>query len=262
MDGARFPGVPIEAQDCGSGRNAVKARGSAFGRGVWREQRGAASLRRSGPEGGGSTPMLRRRGTKTLLGWLCAAVVCGLTASPARADILAHFQSVAGSSGAFTWTYDATTAQGQGIEPGDYFEIVDFKGFNGGHSEPTGWTFLTSMNGPTPPGTIPTDNSQTQNLVWTYTGTTPLTGPLDLGQFSANSNLGGAGTGQLVAFSTQMAGTDAGTKLSNISSLAVPSESGSFAPVPEPATAAVMLLILPLAVAGRYVHKRHIRKSA
>lgn len=200
--------------------------------------------------------MLGRRSTKTLLGWLSAAVVWGFAASPARADILAHFQSVAGSSGAFTWTYDATTAQGQGVVPGDYFEIVDFKGFTGGHSEPAGWTFLTSTNGPTPAGTLPTDNGQMPNLVWTYTGSTPLTGPLDLGQFSANSNLGSSATGQLVAFSTQMSGADAGTKLSNISSLSVPTDSGTFAPVPEPATAGVMLLILPLALAGRFVRRR------
>lgn len=196
---------------------------------------------------------MRRFWIRLLTGFLASSALVALGASHLRADVIPQLQSVnSAAGGAFTWSYDATTTSSQSVNQGDYFAIMDFKGFTGAHSEPDGWTFSTSLSGPTPTGLIVKDDPTASNLIWTYTGT-GSSGPLaDLGQFSANSTIGTQGLGTFEALATRTDGINAGSKISNVGpgtvpvSLTPPIPAGG--EVPEPTALAVLGLGMPVAL--------------
>jgi len=175
--------------------------------------------------------------------------LCALAASDAKAEIFGRLNTVTGSSGDYTWSYSTSLVSGSSTSTGDYFEIVGFKGFDGSHSEPAGWTFQASTNGPTPPGLNPTEDPNAPNLVWQYTGTTPLMGPLSLGTFTAGSTLGGIAMGQIVAETTSANGSNSGSPFQNIANLQIPGPGTPLdAVVPEPAALLIwMAAAVPLA---------------
>jgi hypothetical protein len=184
-----------------------------------------------------------------------------LAGGQARADIITQLANVTGSAGAYNWNYTANVTSNQTAQTGDYFEIRDFNGYNGVHSEPAGWTFVTAMVGPLPTGLLSPDDPTVPDLIWKYTGSSAQGsgGPIGLGTFTAGSTIGTEGIGTFVAQGTRQSGLDAGTKIANIGQELVP-----FAPpipaggdaVPEPSTLALLGVGLPLAlVIARHRHR-------
>jgi hypothetical protein len=76
------------------------------------------------------------------------------------------------------------------LQKGNQFVIYDFNGLiEGSNQQPAGFEFQTLNVGGNPGRTVPNDNPAMPNLVWTYTGDTPLVGQIGLGNFSALSTL-------------------------------------------------------------------------
>src|SRR6266446_2307109 len=112
-------------------------------------------------------------------------VLFGSVSFIARGDIIPTLSSVTGSSPNFTWNYSANVTVDETINTGDFFTIYDFGSIvPGSNTQPTGWTFSTSLLGTTPALVNATDNPNILNLTWTYTGTTPISGSAALGIFS------------------------------------------------------------------------------
>src|SRR5438552_8136825 len=115
--------------------------------------------------------------TLVLIGWLVAAAVV-------RGDIIPSFEFATPSGGNTIWGYHIDITSGQQVTTGDFFTIYDFGPFiPGSNIQPTGWTFSSSLVGPTPSSVAPPDNPNVLNLTWTYSGTTIPTGT-ELGPFS------------------------------------------------------------------------------
>jgi hypothetical protein len=207
--------------------------------------------------------MLGFRRARLLVGVLGGLGFFTLAAGSARADIIAHFGSVTGTTGNFTWNYTANATSDAAVQTGDYFEIVDFKGFNGTHSQPTGWTFVSSTSGPTPGGISFNDDPAVTNLVWEYTGSSPLTGAMNLGSFTAGSSMNAITTGPMVAQSTVSDGGAAGAKIANLTSTSVPGGiSPSDTAVPEPTTLALLVVGLPVVVTRAYRWRTRVARAA
>jgi len=198
--------------------------------------------------------MRRLRTSSFLAGVLSGLSLLMLGTGRAGADVLAHSDSVSGSAGNYTWTYQPNVTNNTGVHPGDSFEIIDFNGYNGTHSEPAGWTLSTSLSGPIPPGLAPVNDPTITDLLWKYNGTANLDGPLNLGTFTAGSVIGTQGTGTIVASTTVATGANAGSQISNISSVMIPvatpaSPSPAGGPeVPEASTLALLGVGLPVAL--------------
>jgi hypothetical protein len=144
----------------------------------------------------------------------------------ARADIIPTLDSITGSSPNFTWNYSANVTVDQTVNSGDFFTIYDFSSIMPTTTtQPSGWTFSTALVGPTAPLTSPTDNPNLWNLTWTYSGSA-ITGSQALGIFSVVTSTDQLKDGQFTAQATRNSGPNAGTKVSNIGTVAVP--------VPEP----------------------------
>jgi hypothetical protein len=196
--------------------------------------------------------MLRLRTSSFLAGVLGGLSLLMLGTGRAGADVLPHSADVSGSAGNYTWTYQTNVTNNTSVNPGDSFEIIDFNGYNGTHSEPAGWTLSTSLSGPIPPGLAPVDDPTVTNLLWKYNGTANLDGPLSLGSFTAGSAIGTQGTGTIVASTTIATGANTGTQVSNISSVSIPvaspaSPSPAGGPeVPEASTLALLGVGLPV----------------
>jgi PEP-CTERM motif len=209
--------------------------------------------------------MVRFRRSCLLMAVVSAVGLITLGGVRANADFITQITSVMPSNGAFTWTYDGHVTSDAMVKSGDYFTIMDFRGYTGTHSEPDGWTFSTSTTGPTPAGLLPTDDPSIANLVWQYTGDTPLTGALDLGQFKADSSIGTTGTSHFVAITQRSTGAEVGTDIGNISTTTVPNSLGFPFPAgdvetPEPSTLALLGLGVPVVLA--LCRKRRQRSAA
>lgn len=119
---------------------------------------------------------------------LLAGVVAALLATSAQAGLLPLSASVVPDGDNFRYTYGVMLTSNSTLQPGDQFVIYDFAGFiNGSNTQPTGFAFSTMNTGGNPGRTIPNDNPTLPNLVWTYTGGTPLVGQIGLGNFTALS---------------------------------------------------------------------------
>src|ERR1700752_2563241 len=89
-----------------------------------------------------------------------------------RADIIPSLDSITGSSPNFTWNYTANVTVNETVNHGDFFTIYDFSSIMPTvHSEPTGWTFSTSLMGPTPANVTPHDDPTLWNITWAFSGT-------------------------------------------------------------------------------------------
>lgn len=102
--------------------------------------------------------------------------------------------------GEWLWTWKASLNDGSRVEntsssgeSNGFFTIFDVGGigFNPVLTQPAGWESSISLLGTTPQTPVPqapADLPNVFNITWTYVGGTALVGPLDLGEFTAQSN--------------------------------------------------------------------------
>ena len=168
-----------------------------------------------------------------------------------RADIIPTLSSVAPSGSNFAWNYAANVTVDETVNRGDFFTIYDFGNFVAASNvQPTGWTFSSSLLGPTPALVTPTDNPNIPNLTWTYSGTTPIVGSTALGIFSVIASTNQLKVGQFSAEATRNSGPNAGTKVDNIGTVSVP--------VPEPSALLPVLGICAIAVLSNLPRMRSL----
>ncbi len=119
-----------------------------------------------------------------------AAVLTGVLGTSAQAGLLPLSATVIPDGDNFRYTYGVMLTSNSTLQNGDQFVIYDFNGFQpGSNSQPAGFDFATQNTGGSVGRTVPNDNPTMPNLVWTYSGDTPLVGQIGLGNFTAMSNL-------------------------------------------------------------------------
>ena len=117
-----------------------------------------------------------------------AAVLAGAFGSSASAGLLPLSATVVPDGDNYRYTYGVMLTSNSTLQTGDQFVVYDFNGLvPGSNAQPDGFSFSTVNTGGNPGRTVPNDNPTMPNLVWTYTGDTPLVGQIGLGNFSALS---------------------------------------------------------------------------
>jgi hypothetical protein len=120
---------------------------------------------------------------------LAAGLAAALGGS-AQAGLLPLTATAVPDGSNFRYTYGVMLTSNSTLQKGDQFVIYDFNGFvAGSNSQPAGFNFSATNTGGNPGRTVPNDNPSMPNLVWTYTGDTPLVGQIGLGNFTALSTL-------------------------------------------------------------------------
>jgi hypothetical protein len=120
---------------------------------------------------------------------LAAGIACVLGTS-AQAGLLPLSATVVPDGDNFRYTYGVMLTSNSTLVNGDTFVIYDFNGFKAGSNEqPAGFEFQTMNTGGNQGRTLPTDNPDMPNMVWRFTGDTPLIGQIGLGNFSVKSTL-------------------------------------------------------------------------
>jgi len=120
---------------------------------------------------------------------LCMAIAfSGILATSAQAGLLPLSATVTPDGDSYRYTYGVMLTSNSTLQPGDSFVIYDFTGLvSGTNVQPEGFSFAAMNTGGNVGRTVPNDNPEMPNLVWTYTGDTPLIGQIGLGNFSALS---------------------------------------------------------------------------
>jgi hypothetical protein len=119
-----------------------------------------------------------------------AAVLAGAFGASAQAGLLPLSATVMPDGDNYRYTYGVMLTSNSTLQNGDQFVIYDFNGFiANSNTQPAGFSFTTMNTGGNLGRTVPNDNPTMPNLVWTYTGDTPLVGQIGLGNFTALSNL-------------------------------------------------------------------------
>ena len=161
-------------------------------------------------------------------------IACLAAVAAVRGDIIPVFTGTSPSGTDTVWGYQIDITSSQQVTTGDFFTIYDFGPFvAGSNSQPSNWSFSSSLVGPTPAGTNAPDSPNILNLTWTYTGPSALIG-IGIGPFSVMT--AGAQEAPLTRASffaaqgTRATGADAGTKVNNVGQIPVP------APIPEPSS--------------------------
>lgn len=118
---------------------------------------------------------------------LAAALAVGFVGT-ASAGLLPLTANAVPDGDNFRYTYGVMLTSNSQLIKGDQFVIYDFNGFvDGSAKQPADFSFSTAKVGGNPGRTVPNDNPEMPNLVWTYTGDTPLVGQIGLGNFTALS---------------------------------------------------------------------------
>jgi hypothetical protein len=167
--------------------------------------------------------------------------------STANANIIPTLDSVTGA-GPYVWNYEVDVTVDQNVTTGDFFTIYDFAGATTG-SAPAGWTMSVQNVGITPPLVLPGDNPAIPNVTFTYSGA-DIVGAADLGIFSINSLDNQMVEGFFAGLGTRNTGPLAGTTISNVGRVEVPTV------VPEPATMTLIGMGGIIAMAGAAIKKR------
>jgi hypothetical protein len=162
--------------------------------------------------------------------------------SVTRADIIPSYVSTVPSGPNSIVTYQADLTAEQNANTGDFFTIYDFSSIMPtSSSQPSGWTFSTSLVGPSPPQTNSPDNPSMWNLTWTYSG--PTLSGTGIGPFTVtilgNSDVVSLETGYFAGQGTLIVGPNAGTHVGNVGRIPIPV-------VPEPSSVGLILAGLAL----------------
>ncbi len=177
-----------------------------------------------------------------------AALLCA--SATAQAAVIPTLTSVTDNSGDFTFSYEGTLSGDAGLTVGSRLVIFDFVGYVPGsvfspYADVAASTELTSLGLLTVPGEL--DDPTLSNLVFTYTGApfNASSGPFGQVNFSglsARSIYGGLGADIFAALTTKNNpdGTPGGTgtPIFDTGYITVPAP----APIPEPATWAMMII--------------------
>ena len=170
------------------------------------------------------------------------------------ADINVNFASTSSTSTTTLWNYTINVTSFQEAHPGDFFTIYDFGNIiPASNVQPAGWTFSTSLLGPTPAQINAPDNPAILNLTWTYNGPIIPSSTLGIGPFQVA--IAGPGRTQFrnsyfAGQGTMSTGPSAGSVIGNIAPIVVPRE------VPEPATFALIFGVGGLGLVGRALARR------
>jgi hypothetical protein len=106
----------------------------------------------------------------------------------AQAGLLPLSSTVDADGDNYRYTYGVMLTSNSTLNNGDSFVIFDFAGYvPDSNVQPADFAFSTLNTGGTSGRTMPNDNPALPNLIWTYTGDTPLVGQIGLGNFSAIS---------------------------------------------------------------------------
>ena len=120
-------------------------------------------------------------------GGAALALMCLLGAT-AQGGLLPLSATVVPDGDNYRYTYGVMLTSNSTLQNGDVFVVYDFNGLiDGTQEQPAGFAFTSMNTGGNPGRTIPNDNPEMPNLVWTYTGDVPLIGQIGLGNFSAIS---------------------------------------------------------------------------
>lgn len=177
---------------------------------------------------------------------LAVLLGCLVAIAAVRGDIIPVFTGTSPSGPNTVWGYQIDITSDQQVTTGDFFTIYDFGPFvSGSNVQPGGWTFSSSLVGPTPSGVVPPDDPTLLNLTWTYTGSAAIPTGSTVGPFSvtvAGTQFQEAPQTRASYFAAQAtrAGVGNGTKISNVGRIPVPTA------IPEPTT----LSLLALGAAG------------
>ena len=178
-------------------------------------------------------------------------VFCLVLAGDAAGGLLPVKVGVAPEGADFRYTYSIQLQSGAVLQPGDYFTIFDFAGLLPNHQvEPVGFDYGSRPTGRTPARLNPVDDAGIANLTWTYSGTT-VTGPVDLGTFSALSQFGETTDG---AFTGQTHREVDGHLNGNITDTRVPVPTAPG--VPEPASWVLLIAGVPLLFGLNRIRRR------
>jgi hypothetical protein len=173
------------------------------------------------------------------LGVVLALALTGQSA----AGLLPVHCSVTPEGSDFRYTYSIQLQSGAVMQPGDYFTIFDFAGLTPTPvAQPADFGYATANSGPVPSKLNPVDDGGVANLTWTYHGG-PITGPADLGDFSAVSQYGHQTDGD---FAAQTHREVDGHVNANVTDTRVPVPAPP--DVPEPPSFLLVLFGLPLAL--------------
>jgi hypothetical protein len=201
-----------------------------------------------------------------------ATVAAATFAASAQAGLLPLSATVTPDGDNYRYTYGVMLTSNSVLAPGDQFVIYDFTGLiEGSNVEPAGFAFSTMNLGGNPGRTVPNDNPEMPNLVWTYTGDTPLVGQIGLGNFSALSTNPEAGVSTDFVSRTHVEDPNGEVREEdNITHTKAPSGTDIQPPpddpppdvdpppsgVPEPSTLLLLSLGLPVAAGVRYMRSR------
>ena len=144
------------------------------------------------------------------------------------------------SAGANTiFTYGIAVPSGDSIATGDFFRVYDFNGYvDGSITAPANWTASVALSNPTPPPDVVLnhgDDPAIANLIFTYTGSTPLLAGTVVSGFSATTANAGISPNpkNAVAEFTSTTSPNVGAADAYRTDISVP---GSTPAVPEPAS--------------------------
>jgi hypothetical protein len=184
--------------------------------------------------------MMRRFG---IVAFLLTGLVGLFAGAKSEAGMIPTNVSITPDSGNFRWTYAVVVTTDVAVNPGDFFTVYDFGGMVAGSVvAPSGWSLSVNKSGPTPAGTSPADDPMIDNLTFTYTGSTPISGQQGLGNFMANSTFGEKTTSDFTSITHRQVD---GRSEANITSTDVPVP-GAIHDTPEPTTLAMFGIGLPM----------------
>lgn len=189
------------------------------------------------------------------LGGFCALVVVLAAGTAARAGMIPVSVTVTPDGDKFRWTYGVIVTTDVNVNAGDSFTIYDVAGLNPGTvMMPDGWSVTESAMTPPLAGVHPNDNPAITDLTFTFNGSSPIVGQAGLGNFSAISDFSDGTTSEFTSRVHRQVDGRVETAITTTDSPGVPDPElpGPISETPEPATLALAVFGLPLALLTRF----------